>query len=527
MSRSWAIKKFDNSRLAAKLKLLSGQSFDQNQQNLDLQKLRDEYGGDGYVFAKIEADNRFLEEPGKLDIVYNVEEGSRYRVGRINIEIKGENPHTQITTVLNRLSFKPGDIVDTREFAGQRAAAEGRAALQGRAAEGHRAEDRLLAARVGRQGHGDRRPAANELLPRAGRRSPLAAGRRLSRCQRQCRTPGAGSRRAAAECPVRAGRLSAAHVPRPDLPAVGLCDRVSLGQAYPPPPLPAASPADLRSLSPRLRNRRSIDPAAITPANQPRSPAVIQTRYEPSDGWTQPQPQQQGQSWPPAGNGNNGSYAAQPPQNYPAPQPPPAGSDDVLQSAARRSLRRCACRAALGLSFRRRLMAAAPNYGAPAGAGPAYALPILPRDSRRVCRGRSQRRSGPLHARAVRRQAGPWPRSPPAGDLFSNPEPTMVPPPTGDPLRDLPVRITPEETQTGRLMFGVGVNSDAGLVGNITLDEQNFDWTKVPDQLGRHHGRPRLPRRGRAVPLGTGARHPGPALHDQLPGAVPELENSR
>ena len=29
-------------------------------------------------------------------------------------------------------------------------------------------------------------------------------------------------------------------------------------------------------------------------------------------------------------------------------------------------------------------------------------------------------------------------------------------------------------------MFGVGVNSDAGLVGNITLDEQNFDWTKVP-----------------------------------------------
>ncbi len=67
-----------------------------------------------------------------------------------------------------------------------------------------------------------------------------------------------------------------------------------------------------------------------------------------------------------------------------------------------------------------------------------------------------------------------------ASDLFSNPEPMMVPTPTGDPLRDLPIRISPEETQTGRLMFGVGVNSDAGLVGNITLDEQNFDWTKVP-----------------------------------------------
>ncbi len=32
------------------------------------------------------------------------------------MEIKGENPHTQITTVLNRLSFQPGDIADMREI---------------------------------------------------------------------------------------------------------------------------------------------------------------------------------------------------------------------------------------------------------------------------------------------------------------------------------------------------------------------------------------------------------------------------
>ncbi|MGD9126277.1 MAG: BamA/TamA family outer membrane protein [Planctomycetia bacterium] len=36
------------------------------------------------------------------------------------------------------------------------------------------------------------------------------------------------------------------------------------------------------------------------------------------------------------------------------------------------------------------------------------------------------------------------------------------------------------ETQTGRLMFGVGVNSEAGLVGSIVLDEQNFDWLRFP-----------------------------------------------
>ena len=29
-------------------------------------------------------------------------------------------------------------------------------------------------------------------------------------------------------------------------------------------------------------------------------------------------------------------------------------------------------------------------------------------------------------------------------------------------------------------MVSVGVNSDAGLVGSITVDEQNFDWTRLP-----------------------------------------------
>ncbi len=36
------------------------------------------------------------------------------------------------------------------------------------------------------------------------------------------------------------------------------------------------------------------------------------------------------------------------------------------------------------------------------------------------------------------------------------------------------------EGQTGRLMFGVGVNSNAGVVGNIVLDEQNFDIRRLP-----------------------------------------------
>jgi outer membrane protein insertion porin family len=39
---------------------------------------------------------------------------------------------------------------------------------------------------------------------------------------------------------------------------------------------------------------------------------------------------------------------------------------------------------------------------------------------------------------------------------------------------------TVEEARTGRLMFGVGVNSDAGVVGNVVLEEQNFDIMRWP-----------------------------------------------
>jgi len=42
------------------------------------------------------------------------------------------------------------------------------------------------------------------------------------------------------------------------------------------------------------------------------------------------------------------------------------------------------------------------------------------------------------------------------------------------------VDVDAEETQTGRLMIGAGVNSNAGLVGNIVVDEQNFDITRLP-----------------------------------------------
>ena len=82
---------------------------------MDENSLRDAYGSEGHIFADIKASPRFLEEPGQLDLVYQIEEGDMFRVGKINIHVSGESPHTRRDVVLNRLSLRPGDIVDIRE----------------------------------------------------------------------------------------------------------------------------------------------------------------------------------------------------------------------------------------------------------------------------------------------------------------------------------------------------------------------------------------------------------------------------
>ncbi|HVS38171.1 MAG TPA: outer membrane protein assembly factor BamA [Gemmataceae bacterium] len=48
-------------------------------------------------------------------------------------------------------------------------------------------------------------------------------------------------------------------------------------------------------------------------------------------------------------------------------------------------------------------------------------------------------------------------------------------------LKNIFVKV--EEDNTGSLLFGVGVNSDAGLTGSIVLNERNFDITRLPTSI--------------------------------------------
>ena len=52
---------------------------------------------------------------------------------------------------------------------------------------------------------------------------------------------------------------------------------------------------------------------------------------------------------------------------------------------------------------------------------------------------------------------------------------------SADEFADLVVNL--RETQTGRFMFGVGVNSDLGLTAQVIIDERNFDYRRFPTSL--------------------------------------------
>ena len=104
--------RFDQTQLANGLDLVAGEEFNKVRMTKDRTKIVDQYGALGYIEADIEAEPRLLENEPELDLVYHIREGAVYRVARINVHITGEDPHTKITTALNRISLRPGEIVE-------------------------------------------------------------------------------------------------------------------------------------------------------------------------------------------------------------------------------------------------------------------------------------------------------------------------------------------------------------------------------------------------------------------------------
>jgi outer membrane protein insertion porin family len=419
--------KYSADELLADLKLKNEEYFNQAKMTSDLTSMQDKYGGIGYVFTDVKADPRFLEEAGQLDLVYNIQEGDRYRVGKIDVEIKGEYPHTQITTILNRLSFKPGDIVDIREIRASERRIRYSQLFESNPATGN--APKIVFSPPDREGDAKTQVAEEPHKP-----GPRRPGEKF---RGQSPDPASGDRDLTIT--LDCGRYVGPQTPD------SAADAAAAANSCPNAPTSAPAPQDdlmrmADELGDALTNRRLqqqtrerlIPTQQYTADARPATPILPTARPAASTATTSNSPNNRLQ-WVSNGPGRTNSplYAV---QNT---QPAVQNTQPAVQN----------------------------TQPAPAQPAPAYGQQIWP--------GQAGSPERPIESPEGTYVPGP---------IFGESSPFRDGPPDGGGApRTLPFNITAEETMTGRLMFGVGVNSDAGLVGSVVLDEQNFDWTRFPN----------------------------------------------
>ncbi len=108
--------KFSESELRTKMLCQAGEYFNQVKMEADAQNMLDRYGELGYQFAVIEPSPTYLNEPGELTLVYNIQEGKPHHVDEIKISIGGESPRTRESVVLNRMMIHPGETLNKRRL---------------------------------------------------------------------------------------------------------------------------------------------------------------------------------------------------------------------------------------------------------------------------------------------------------------------------------------------------------------------------------------------------------------------------
>jgi outer membrane protein insertion porin family len=419
---------FAGSSLAMGVELQDEHAFEQAKMNSDLEWLKELYGSQGYVFADIRAEPVFLEEPGQLDLLYHIEEGKQWRVGRVLVHISGENPHTRIETALNRLSLRPGEIMDIREVRASERRLQASGLYMTDPAKGvmpkityriREIEDTQTAGTGGNV----RGQSPDDVVPRS---TYEPASRHGGRRPPESETG-----------PVTFGGQTY-EVRRP---ADSVENAIDVYLEFE--DLPPSEPSEKRG-----------DPAANAPSSPTAQPYVVNRPpyddLEPNVRLQSPYPSVPTQTYPADGGGYSSSTYSQ--RSYGGQAVGATGPDATPAGYGAGGVRQAAITEpqlppAQGTTT-------APTYAAPQTAPSCPAPgPVLAPDPRIT----------PLPVNPLLFPNGPI-------DPFAAPY--------SDPTTDVVIDVS--EAQTGRLMLGVAVNSDAGLMGQVLIDEQNFDWQRLP-----------------------------------------------
>ena len=474
--------KFEPAPLAENVTLEGGAAFEQAKMQKDAQWLQELYGSHGYVFADVRPETVFLEEPGEVDLVYHIEEGKRFRVGRIFVHIGGDTPHTRIQTALNRTTLVPGQIFDIRELKASERRLVASSLYHMDAASGVRPKITYRIpedAELEFADEGSRRPRARGQSPET-LNAPLLA----PPSARHLAAPPAAHVAQRPPGEARAGET--------DLHVYCLDD--AHYQRWAEAERNQTDPNILQAESDAARRAA----AAVQSQHSPQQPLQLeQPQVEPASPYPTPAPHARepqsveaapvvrGQSPPPSGNQAFWWAPARSSAPHMAQKPPPNAYENVRGQSPN--------------GYVNPAYATVPTGQQPPQVIQAYAAVPTGQQAVSPYGGQVVGATGPASA-PVGGGVQPAQYSPnvqpPAGSIYPTPLNTQGPLPfySVDPTSPLyaapgmpaypedtvDVIIDADETQTGRLMVGVGVNSDAGVVGNIVVDERNFDWTRAP-----------------------------------------------
>jgi len=102
--------RFDNETLMAEFKLESGQTYYPQKTQLYTRRILKFYREDGYVDADVRQRLRFVPEANVVDLEYEITEGNKFRIGKIEITGNEQVHDKVVRRILDEYDFSPGEL---------------------------------------------------------------------------------------------------------------------------------------------------------------------------------------------------------------------------------------------------------------------------------------------------------------------------------------------------------------------------------------------------------------------------------
>lgn len=104
----------ETSSLMNLLELKAGDMFDGTLMRRDVGELIYAYGSLGFIYGEVEPQTVMRDEANLVDLVYTINEGDRWKIRNINVNIDGEPHLMKDTTLLNQIDLVEGEFINRR-----------------------------------------------------------------------------------------------------------------------------------------------------------------------------------------------------------------------------------------------------------------------------------------------------------------------------------------------------------------------------------------------------------------------------